>query len=229
MRRLRRRRGADRQYRRHLSRASGRSSAEILAGGAIPVILGGDHGITWPSATAVADALRARHGRHRALRRARRHRAGHARARSPGTAPRCAGSIESGAVPGRNFVQVGLRGYWPDPPVAGLDGGARDAHPLHGRDPRATASTRCSNGRCRRGSGHTPTTCTSRSTSTCADPAYRARHRHAGARRADQRRGAAGGAPPGRRGRHRRHGRGRGQPAVRRGQQHHRAVRHTAA
>jgi len=25
--------------------------------------------------------------------------------------------IESGAVPGRNFVQVGLRGYWPPPDV----------------------------------------------------------------------------------------------------------------
>jgi agmatinase len=28
---------------------------EILAGGALPIILGGDHGITWPVATAVAD------------------------------------------------------------------------------------------------------------------------------------------------------------------------------
>ena len=25
--------------------------------------------------------------------------------------------IESGAVKGKNFVQIGLRGYWPDPPV----------------------------------------------------------------------------------------------------------------
>jgi arginase family enzyme len=25
--------------------------------------------------------------------------------------------IESGAIPGRNFVQVGLRGYWPEPAV----------------------------------------------------------------------------------------------------------------
>jgi agmatinase len=25
--------------------------------------------------------------------------------------------IESGAVPGHRFVQIGLRGYWPDPPV----------------------------------------------------------------------------------------------------------------
>ncbi len=34
-------------------------------------------------------------------------------ASSPATARRCAGSIESGAVKGHNFVQVGLRGYWP--------------------------------------------------------------------------------------------------------------------
>ena len=31
------------------------------------------------------------------------------------TARRCAGSSSPGAVAGRNFVQVGLRGYWPGP------------------------------------------------------------------------------------------------------------------
>jgi agmatinase len=89
---------------------------EILAGGAIPIILGGDHGITWPAATAVADAYG--HGRVGIV-----HFDAHA-----DTAPDQQGSlyghgtpmrrlIESGAVPGRNFVQVGLRGYWPEPPV----------------------------------------------------------------------------------------------------------------
>src|SRR4029079_11007129 len=34
---------------------------------------------------------------------------------SPGTPMRRL--IESGAVPGKNFVQVGLRGYWPPPDV----------------------------------------------------------------------------------------------------------------
>ena len=90
--------------------------AEILAGGAIPVILGGDHGITWPSATAVADAYG--YGTVGVV-----HFDAHA-----DTSPDMRGSlyghgtpmrrlIESGAVPGRNFVQIGLRGYWPDPPV----------------------------------------------------------------------------------------------------------------
>jgi agmatinase len=89
---------------------------EILTGGAIPIILGGDHGITWPSATAVADAYG--HGKVGIV-----HFDAHA-----DTAPDMRGNlaghgtpmrrlIESGAVPGRNFVQVGLRGYWPDPPI----------------------------------------------------------------------------------------------------------------
>jgi agmatinase len=79
-------------------------------------VLGGDHSITWPSASAVAQA------------------------RAPGsigivhfdahadTADQDWGVlaghgtpmrrlIESGAVRGRNFVQVGLRGYWPPPEV----------------------------------------------------------------------------------------------------------------
>jgi agmatinase len=90
--------------------------AEILHGGAVPIILGGDHGITWPAATAVADAYG--HGKVGIV-----HFDAHA-----DTAPDLRGSlhghgtpmrrlIESGAVPGRNFVQVGLRGYWPDPPI----------------------------------------------------------------------------------------------------------------
>src|SRR6266700_1570760 len=89
---------------------------EILTGGAIPVVLGGDHGITWPSATAVAEAYG--YGRVGIV-----HFDAHA-----DTAPDMRGAlaghgtpmrrlIESGAVPGRNFVQVGLRGYWPDPPI----------------------------------------------------------------------------------------------------------------
>ncbi len=91
-------------------------TAEILAGGAIPIILGGDHGITWPVATAVADAYG--HGKIGII-----HFDAHA-----DTAPDMRGAlaghgtpmrrlIESGAVPGKNFVQVGLRGYWPEPPI----------------------------------------------------------------------------------------------------------------
>ena len=90
--------------------------AEILEGGAMPIILGGDHGITWPAATAVADAYG--YGQVGIV-----HFDAHA-----DTAPDMRGAlaghgtpmrrlIESGAVPGRNFVQVGLRGYWPGPPI----------------------------------------------------------------------------------------------------------------
>jgi agmatinase len=90
--------------------------AEVAALGAIPVVLGGDHSITYPSATAVADAV----GRGKV---GIVHFDAHA-----DTAPDNWGVllghgtpmrrlIESGAVPGRNFVQVGLRGYWPPPEV----------------------------------------------------------------------------------------------------------------
>jgi agmatinase len=90
--------------------------AEIVGTGAIPLIMGGDHGITWPTATAVADHYG--HGKVGIV-----HFDAHA-----DTAPDMRGNlaghgtpmrrlIESGAVPGRNFVQVGLRGYWPPAPV----------------------------------------------------------------------------------------------------------------
>lgn len=89
---------------------------DIVGAGAIPIVLGGDHGVTWPNATALADhygfgnvgivhfdahadtalevqGVLASHGA--PMRRL----------------------IESGAVRGKNFVQVGLRGYWPGPDV----------------------------------------------------------------------------------------------------------------
>jgi agmatinase len=86
--------------------------AEIADRGIFPVILGGDHSITWPAATAVA---RARGwGQVGVV-----HFDAHAdtadsvegNLASHGTPMRRL--IESGAVRGRNFVQVGLRGYWP--------------------------------------------------------------------------------------------------------------------
>ncbi|HEY1703496.1 MAG TPA: agmatinase [Trebonia sp.] len=80
---------------------------------AIPVIMGGDHGITWPCATAVADHYG--WGKVGIV-----HFDAHADA-GEGLAGSLGGHgtpmrklIESGAVPGRNFVQVGLRGYSPD-------------------------------------------------------------------------------------------------------------------
>jgi agmatinase len=90
--------------------------AEVAALGAIPVVLGGDHSITLPAATAVADAV----GRGKV---GVVHFDAHADTGEDnfgvllghGTPMRRL--IESGAVPGRSFVQVGLRGYWPPPDV----------------------------------------------------------------------------------------------------------------
>jgi len=85
---------------------------EVASRGIFPVVLGGDHSITWPSATAVAET----HGFGRL---GVVHFDAHAdtadtidgNLASHGTPMRRL--IESGAVRGRNFVQVGLRGYWP--------------------------------------------------------------------------------------------------------------------
>jgi agmatinase len=84
----------------------------VAGRGIVPVVLGGDHSITWPAATAVADV----HG-HGAV--GVVHFDAHAdtadsidgNLASHGTPMRRL--IESGAVPGNRFVQVGLRGYWP--------------------------------------------------------------------------------------------------------------------
>jgi agmatinase len=86
--------------------------AGIARAGIFPLVLGGDHSITWPSATAVAEAVG--WGELGLL-----HFDAHAdtadiidgNLASHGTPMRRL--IESGAVRGRNFVQVGLRGYWP--------------------------------------------------------------------------------------------------------------------
>jgi agmatinase len=89
---------------------------EVVRLGAMPVVLGGDHSITLPSVQAVARVLG--HGNVGIV-----HFDAHA-----DTAPEDYGSpishgtpmrrlIESGAVNGANFVQVGLRGYWPGPEV----------------------------------------------------------------------------------------------------------------
>jgi agmatinase len=93
-----------------------RKTLEVASSGAVPIILGGDHSITWPAASAVAQVRAPRsigmvhfdahadtaHEDWGVL-------AGH------GTPMRRL--IESGAISGRNFVQVGLRGYWPPPAV----------------------------------------------------------------------------------------------------------------
>ncbi|MCO5294855.1 MAG: agmatinase [Homoserinimonas sp.] len=85
---------------------------EVASRGIVPIILGGDHSITWPAATAVAE----HHGFGKV---GMIHFDAHA-----DTAEHIDGNlashgspmrrlIESGAIPGKNFIQVGLRGYWP--------------------------------------------------------------------------------------------------------------------
>lgn len=86
---------------------------EVAETGAIPVILGGDHSVTWPAATAIAETRRP--GSIGIV-----HFDAHADTGlevygsliSHGTPMR--NLIQEGWVEGRNFVQVGLRGYWPE-------------------------------------------------------------------------------------------------------------------
>lgn len=85
---------------------------EVVSRGIIPIVVGGDHSVTWPSGVAVgqhhgfgkigmihfdahADTANILHGN----------------LASHGTPMRRL--IESGAIAGKNFIQVGLRGYWP--------------------------------------------------------------------------------------------------------------------
>ena len=89
---------------------------QIAEAGAAPIVLGGDHTVTFPSAGGVADAVG--HGKVALV-----HFDAHADTADShfgmlhghGTPMRRL--IESGAVPGGRFVQIGLRGYWPRPDV----------------------------------------------------------------------------------------------------------------
>ncbi|HSK92384.1 MAG TPA: agmatinase [Euzebyales bacterium] len=86
----------------------------IAAAGAVPFLLGGDHTVTYAGASAVAGVVGA--GELALI-----HFDAHAdtgethygQLHGHGTPMRRL--IESGAVPGHRFVQIGLRGYWPPP------------------------------------------------------------------------------------------------------------------
>lgn len=88
----------------------------IARAGKVPIVLGGDHTIAWPDAWGVARV----HGFGKV---ALIHFDAHADTGymqngsliGHGTPMRRL--IESGAVPGHRFVQIGLRGYWPEPEV----------------------------------------------------------------------------------------------------------------
>ena len=88
---------------------------EALNADAIPIVLGGDHSVTWPSATAVAKKYG--YGNVGMV-----HFDAHADTRESSYGDVLIGHgspmrrlIESGAIPGKNFVQIGLRGPWPPP------------------------------------------------------------------------------------------------------------------
>ena len=88
----------------------------VTRAGKVPIVLGGDHSITWADAMGVARV----HGFGEV---SLIHFDAHADTGmfqngsliGHGTPMRRL--IESGAVPGHRFVQIGLRGYWPEPDV----------------------------------------------------------------------------------------------------------------
>ncbi len=93
------------------------SVAAIAEAGVVPIVLGGDHSITFANGTGLARTLgddtfglvhfdaHADTGESAAFGALHGH----------GTPMRRL--VESGAVPGHRFVQIGLRGYWPSPDV----------------------------------------------------------------------------------------------------------------
>lgn len=89
---------------------------EVMGSGATPVILGGDHSLTWPVLTAIARELAPK-------RIAMIHFDAHADTADSESGVRAGHGtpmrrlIESGVIDGQALVQVGLRGYWPSPEV----------------------------------------------------------------------------------------------------------------
>ncbi|GAB3138739.1 agmatinase [Microbispora hainanensis] len=98
--------------------------ARIAASGAIPVVLGGDHTIALPDATGVAR----RHGFGRI---SMLHFDAHADTGDiefghlHGHGQPMRRLIESGAIRGDRFLQIGLRGYWPGPEILDWMAGQR--------------------------------------------------------------------------------------------------------
>lgn len=88
----------------------------VATAGAIPVVLGGDHTIALPDATGVARTLG--FGRVSMVHFDAHADTGHVEFGSLyGHGQPMRRLIESGAVRGDRFLQIGLRGYWPEPPT----------------------------------------------------------------------------------------------------------------
>lgn len=86
----------------------------VASRGATPIVLGGDHTVTYADATAVArevgfgDLAVVHFDAHADT-------AEHQWGQLYGHGTPMRRLVESGAVPGHRFVQIGLRGYWPPP------------------------------------------------------------------------------------------------------------------
>ncbi len=92
-----------------------RAVGEVAAAGAIPIVLGGDHSIAHPDVGAVADSLKPDSlGLVHFDAHADNADTVYGVRLSHGTPLRRL--VEEGSLRGENIVQVGLRGYWPDPP-----------------------------------------------------------------------------------------------------------------
>ena len=88
----------------------------VAESGAIPVVLGGDHTVTWPDVTGVAHAVG--WGQVSVLHfDAHADTGDHEFGSLIGHGQPMRRLIESGAVRGGRFLQLGLRGYWPPPDV----------------------------------------------------------------------------------------------------------------
>jgi agmatinase len=88
---------------------------DVCAAGVIPIVLGGDHSIAHPDVGAVADAQKpASVGLVHFDAHADDAESVYGVRLSHGTPLRLL--VEDGSLRGENIVQVGLRGYWPDPP-----------------------------------------------------------------------------------------------------------------
>ncbi len=88
----------------------------VARAGAVPLILGGDHTVTWPDVTGVARAVG--WGRVSVIHFDAHADTGHIEFGSLiGHGQPMRLLIESGAARGDRFLQVGLRGYWPPPDV----------------------------------------------------------------------------------------------------------------
>ncbi|MCB2222894.1 MAG: agmatinase [Actinobacteria bacterium] len=102
----------------------------IASAGTVPIVLGGDHTVTFANATAVARVRGAdTFGLVHFDAHADTAESHHGMAHGHGTPMRRL--IESGAVPGHRFVQIGLRGYWPPPEtLAWMAGQGMRAFPM---------------------------------------------------------------------------------------------------